>query len=237
MLLTIIWLPQVAGITRGLIYMHDQGVIHGNLNGVCFRTRSLRSARCLPGPKTNILIDSAGSPRLTGFSRLVVVSDEPTATPPIMAHLGAIRWTSPELFDPERFELKECRPTKESDCYALGMVVYEVLSGLTPYAMYNRFLVAQKILSGERPGRPEGAQGAWFTTDLWEMLQRCWRTQPGDRPSLSAVLQCLQETTGPSRPPSDVDGDVDDQVHAAAGNSSIFSPFHTRLIFVHLPNM
>ena len=39
---------------------------------------------------------------------------------------GTERWTSPELHDPERFGLNHNRPTKQSDCYALGMVVYEV---------------------------------------------------------------------------------------------------------------
>jgi len=33
---------------------------------------------------------------------------------------------SPELLDPERFGITDYRPTKKSDCYALGMVVYEV---------------------------------------------------------------------------------------------------------------
>ena len=39
---------------------------------------------------------------------------------------GTTRWTSPELMDPERFGTGDCRPTKKSDCYALGMVIYEV---------------------------------------------------------------------------------------------------------------
>ena len=34
--LTITWLLQLGDVTRGLIYMHDQGTIHGNLNGVRF---------------------------------------------------------------------------------------------------------------------------------------------------------------------------------------------------------
>ena len=37
-----------------------------------------------------------------------------------------IRWTSPELLDPERFGSEGDRPTRGSDCYALGMVIYEV---------------------------------------------------------------------------------------------------------------
>lgn len=36
---------------------------------------------------------------------------------------------SPELLDPERFGMPESednRPTRQSDCYALGMLIYEV---------------------------------------------------------------------------------------------------------------
>jgi len=36
---------------------------------------------------------------------------------------------SPELLDPERFGMPESednRPTMQSDCYALGMAIYEV---------------------------------------------------------------------------------------------------------------
>jgi len=39
---------------------------------------------------------------------------------------GTIRWMSPELHYPEQFGAVDHRPTKQSDCYALGMVVYEV---------------------------------------------------------------------------------------------------------------
>ena len=38
---------------------------------------------------------------------------------------GTFRWMAPELLDPPRFGA-DGRPTRESDCYALGMVIYEV---------------------------------------------------------------------------------------------------------------
>ena len=46
----------------------------------------------------------------------------------LMCHTpgGTERWMSPELLDPEAFGLNDNRPTKQSDYYALGMVVYEV---------------------------------------------------------------------------------------------------------------
>jgi len=42
---------------------------------------------------------------------------------------GTRRWMSPELLYPEKFGMPESegnRPTRQSDCYALGMVIYEV---------------------------------------------------------------------------------------------------------------
>lgn len=39
---------------------------------------------------------------------------------------GTERWMSPGLLLPERFEFADTGPTKKSDCYALGMLIYEV---------------------------------------------------------------------------------------------------------------
>ena len=40
---------------------------------------------------------------------------------------GTYRWMSPELFYPNEFGLPKFQLTKESDCYAFGMVTYEVI--------------------------------------------------------------------------------------------------------------
>jgi len=102
---------------------------------------------------------------------------------------------SPELFDPERFGVEDSRRTKSSDCYALGMVVYEVLSGQVPFLRCNKYVAIGKVLKGERPGRPQGAEKKWFIDDVWSMLGRCWEPKPGDRPSIEGVLHCLEEAS------------------------------------------
>ena len=53
---------------------------------------------------------------------------------------GTYRWMSPELLDPERFEMpksEDNRPTRQSDCYALGMVIYEVSFCVNKFAVPN----------------------------------------------------------------------------------------------------
>ena len=104
---------------------------------------------------------------------------------------------SPELLHPERFGFKESRPTKESDYYALGMVIFEVLSGQVPFANDKEYIVTRKVTDGERPERPAVV---WFTDDLWRTLDKCWLPQPGDRPTVETVLECLRPLSATWQP-------------------------------------
>jgi len=105
---------------------------------------------------------------------------------------GTFRWMSPELLDPESFSLTESRPTKESDCYALGMVVYEVLSGQVLFAQIASPVVIRMVLEGKRPGRPPGGERNQLTDGIWGVLELCWKPRPSDRASAKAVLQSLE---------------------------------------------
>ena len=95
---------------------------------------------------------------------------------------------SPELLHPEKYGFEDGRPTRESDYYALGMVVLEVLSGRSPFASYVENAVMGKVIDGEHPERPNAT---WFTDDLWGILERCWSSQPKDRPTVETVFECL----------------------------------------------
>jgi len=154
------------------------------------------------------MIDDDGHARLTGSSLLKIASE---STPALSARLGsAIRWMSPELFSPEHFGLKESSPTKESDCYALGMVIYEVFSGQVPFAPLREVVVISKILDDKRPMRPTGEEGKLFTDGIWEILELCWKSQPRERITAKAVLLGLEGKPFPLRPVSlGVDGDVE----------------------------
>ena len=105
---------------------------------------------------------------------------------------------SPELLAPDQTGLKNERPTRQSDCYALGMVIYEVLSGYAPFAPFSRYVAMRKAMDGECPERPTGVEGVRFTDELWRMLERCWAIRPDARPSISAVLEILEWGMKPS---------------------------------------
>ena len=124
--------------------------------------------------------------------------------------------------------MKKSRLTKESDRYALGMVIYETLSGRTPFAQYHPGTVMTKILSGERPGRPQGSRRAWFGDGIWAMLDLCWKPQSDERPSLDTIMQCLQGASRPSGPipPIEDETNTDGQADPATGtDTSMFPSF------------
>ena len=103
---------------------------------------------------------------------------------------------SPELISPQHFGLKIGRPTKSSDCYALGMVIYEVISGKPPFYEDGEITASLKVLRGEHPLR-----GEEFMERLWGMLKQCWTPQHNDRPSVEDVQRCLETCSNTPPPP------------------------------------
>jgi serine/threonine protein kinase len=112
---------------------------------------------------------------------------------------------SPELILPQQFGFEKSRPTKSSDCYALGMVIYETISGNMPFHQHTDLTVFAKVLAGERPPRE-----ARFTESLWKMLELCWAPQPNNRPSIEDILQCLEMVADLPAPHSGVDEEIED---------------------------
>ena len=211
------------GVTRGLIYIHDQGMIHGDLKGVGLRRlESLFYLTHFSGVKANVLIDKTGNARLADFGLLTILSDPTNILSSTSSiHGGSARWMGPELIDPERFGLENSRPTKSSDCYALGMVIYETISGRLPFHQHVDLRVFVKVLAGDRPTR-----GAGFAESLWKMLTQCWTPQPKDRPSIQDILQRLEDS--PEQPPFGLDGEVEgdcDEWDSGDDSSGMISPF------------
>ena len=180
-----------------MIYLHDQGMTHGDLKGVGLLDSVLLFISNTSSTKANILIDDTGHACLADFGLVTIISDATSlVSSSQFAHGGTYRWMSPELFHQEDFGLKDSRRTKYSDCYALGMVIYEVLSGQVPFSRYHSSIaVTLKVVGGERPERPEGAEGKWFTDVVWGILEHCWAPEWDDRPSIEDVLKILEEAS------------------------------------------
>jgi hypothetical protein len=111
---------------------------------------------------------------------------------------GTFCWMSPELLDTSR-PGSGGRPTRESDCYALGMVIYEVgqsyssqwslinppqvLTGLRPFHHLSSYSPVLAVARGERPEKPRDAGSLGFSDRLWELVQWCWSESSPARPT------------------------------------------------------
>ena len=111
---------QLADVARGLKYLHDWPSVHADLKGVSLTSDRLSQPQT-DNTKNNILIDSNHSARIADFGLTSLLS-HPSISISITAPTlgGTLQWMAPELFD------GRSRPSRESDVYAFGMVIYEV---------------------------------------------------------------------------------------------------------------
>ncbi|KAG6904769.1 hypothetical protein DXG01_007307, partial [Tephrocybe rancida] len=115
------YLIKALDVAEGLAYLHENGIVHGDLKG------------------PNILIDSTGRARLADFG-LSVMSDPQilawTSASSAASKGGSVRWQAPELFDFN--EDKVVKNTPESDVYAWSCVAFEIFTNSVPFAELQR---------------------------------------------------------------------------------------------------
>jgi len=117
------------GTAAGLEYLHNCGIVHGDLKGVSPHIgHSVGSD--LDRTKGNVLIDPSCSARLADFG-LAMIIDESTFGSTTGGHgpRGTTRWMAPEMLLPEEFGFSvksHNLPSVSTDTYALGMTVLEV---------------------------------------------------------------------------------------------------------------
>ena len=147
--------------------------------------------------KVNILVNEAGHALLADFGLVQIMSDNANGISSSDAKGGTHRWMSPELHDPKKFGFEKFKLTERSDCYALGMVIYEIIGGVKPFHKDQDAQVFLRVSRGEHPERM-----GEFPEPLWKMTKRCWTSKPADRPDIKEVLECLKAVSNSSGHPS-----------------------------------
>ncbi|KAF9781221.1 kinase-like domain-containing protein [Thelephora terrestris] len=164
------------GVAAGLCYLHEHGIAHGDLKG------------------SNILITNDTPPRacLADFGLATLAPSTEGATTTNTAG-GTLLYMAPELLFPSKFGNQTARPTKPADVYALGMVIFEVLTGLQPFHERKWPLVEifYHVMKGERPAKPSDAEQVGFGGGTWELVEECWKEEPTERPTAERVLTHL----------------------------------------------
>ncbi|KAH8083311.1 kinase-like domain-containing protein [Cristinia sonorae] len=157
----------------GLSYLHEEGIVHGDLRGA------------------NILVDDNGRIRLADFGMSVIAESTGNSS----ACGGAKRWLSPELINPEQFNMTSSCPTYASDIYSFALTVVELFTGNPPFETLREHQIIHHVLKGNRPPRPSITVDVMMSDRLWKVVTLCWRHHPANRPTASHVVQALESAT------------------------------------------
>ncbi|SOV01322.1 related to MAPKK kinase [Ustilago sp. UG-2017a] len=117
----------ISQVLQGLIYLHDQGVIHRDIKGA------------------NILTTKDGSVKLADFG---VATKTGAMTD--CAVVGSPYWMAPEVID-------QSGATTASDIWSVGCVVVELLEGKPPYHFLAPMPALFRIVQDDCPPLPESA--------------------------------------------------------------------------------
>jgi tetratricopeptide (TPR) repeat protein len=149
-------------VARAVHFAHEQGVLHRDLK---------------PG---NILLDAHGEPLVSdfGLARCEAVSSYLTRS---LASFGTPGYIAPEQADGPAAQL-----TPAADVYSLGAVLFELLTGRTPFVGENAFAVMKQSAAAPAPKLRSLAPKA--DRDLEIICARCLERDAADRYQSAAEL-------------------------------------------------
>lgn len=75
------------------------------------------------------------------------------------------------------------------------------MAGESPLSQYGNLAVVAKVMSGIRPERPTDASLLGLSDVVWQVVRTCWIQERDERPTVAAVLQCLNKATRYWDPP------------------------------------
>ncbi|MET3707838.1 protein kinase domain-containing protein [Arthrobacter sp. UYEF6] len=156
-----------SAVATGLAAVHAAGIVHRDIK------------------PENVLMkdsDSHALPKLTDFGISSLVDTERARSTMLVG--------TPQYIAPEVSEGHDV--TASSDLYALGIMLYELACGVTPFAGGSVMAVLRRH-SDVLPGRPDS-----LPDELWDLISWLLNKQPGQRPPTARQVATILDALGPS---------------------------------------
>lgn len=171
-------MDQVLGIAKGLKYLHQLEVVHGNIcpNNILI---SDNSTACISDIGLHVLLHSTRSAEDHCFIPKSWMFKSPEALFPSTA-------TRPAA-------------TRMMDVYSFACTIYTIYSGRPPFSSFGHD-PGDGIEEIRRSGhsglhRPRGMRNA-----LWSTLKQCWNLDALQRPSMKEIVELLQHISDNPKP-------------------------------------
>lgn len=158
-------------LTSAIAHAHDNEIIHRDIK------------------PQNILMDENGDVKITDFGIAMTLSA--TALTQTNSVLGTVHYLSPE-------QARGSGATHKSDIYALGIVLYELLTGELPFSGESAVAIALMHLQSQTPSVRE--IDASIPQSLENVVLRATAKDPFNRyASVEAMYEDLETVLSPSR--------------------------------------
>ncbi|KAF9643599.1 kinase-like protein [Thelephora ganbajun] len=193
------------GVARGLTYLHQYNMVHGNLTA------------------HNIMVDSDGVACISEYGLERVLRDE-VSSESIPTN---VRWMAPEVLSTENKNKRVASVDDGNiaDVYSFAMVMFEILTGAIPFASASDEEIVGRVTMRLRPEWPSDNPSQGLVDALRDQVEACWSHDPEQRPTALMVLQSLQalsrkRSQESQEPPEQTDDSSLDVlcVHSMSGN-------------------
>lgn len=175
----------IVQVGQALGYAHSRGVVH----------RDIKPENILVGPYGEVLLMDWGLAKV--WHRDVKVVDDEASIDEADADVGmtgqgklqgTVMYMSPEQIN------RDPGISGQSDLYSLGSILYEILTGITPF-QGDRVQILLDQIRTEMPEDPRSVAKTRVPKVLAELAMSCLQKDPGDRPATADdVLRTIRES-------------------------------------------
>ena len=176
-------------IADGMAYCHANNVIHRDLK------------------PENILVTTDGRPVIMDFGLALTKSSHRVTYSNLSASMG-----TPDYMAPEQIEGR--RGDQRTDVYALGTILYEMLTGKTPFTGDTNMVIMAQHLQKDAPRLDQ--VNSEVSAELAAIVSRCLARDPDNRyPDMPAFINGLDH-------PESADLGILDTLVSPAGHVSLW---------------
>jgi serine/threonine-protein kinase len=165
-------------VCDAISYSHSRGVVHRDLKPDNLMIGAYGEVYVMDWGIARLLDEQEDESALAEFEVTLGSADKPSDTQEMKTQVGAMMGT-PIYMPPEQAHGKNVGP--QSDQFALGMVLFEMLTYSSPREIKSRSELLEKVKSGARDSFSDATQGEPIPLALQAIVDRATSKEPADR--------------------------------------------------------